>query len=302
MPKVNTQFGFARYFSASSFWISECGTLGRPGCSTSTTWTKPEHRCQARAALGGGCSGLRQRPRRSWRAPGGGRMGGTHELLAAHEAVGQELPRADGRRGGRHARRARRLTTAAASASTGLKKPGALAAQRRRSESIAPINRRSGRTQTQPRSIRAAAHSRRSSARHPTDSPESVLAPPMQIFVKVRPPAAFQATPPPPRCGSARPRPAPRALQLSAFLSRRVAWRAQCRCSSAAVRATDPDGQDHHTGGRGQRLDRECESEDPGQGGDPAGPAGARQARRAMGGPSCPSHRPSFVGAARCLT
>ena len=37
-----------------------------------------------------------------------------------------------------------RLTTAAASASTGLKKPGALAAQRRRSESIAPINIRRG--------------------------------------------------------------------------------------------------------------------------------------------------------------
>ena len=35
MPKVNTQLPFARYFSASSFWISACGTLARPGCRTS---------------------------------------------------------------------------------------------------------------------------------------------------------------------------------------------------------------------------------------------------------------------------
>merc|ERR1711988_14229 len=35
----------------------------------------------------------------------------------------------------------------------------------------------------------------------------------------------------------------------------------------------DADGQDHHPGGRGLLLDRECEGEDPGQGGHPAGPA-----------------------------
>ena len=224
MPKVNTQFGFARYFSASSFWISECGTLGRPGCSTSTTWTKPEHRCQARATLGGGCSGLQQRPRRSWRAPGGGRMGGTHELLAAHEAVGQELPRADGRRGGRHARRAGRLTTAAASASTGLKKPGALAVKRRR-RSMPDKSSENCANATQPldlghlglKLIRTIGARTRRTARKAYSRRDANLrqgAPPRGLSGRPRPP---------PRCGSARPRPAPRALQLSALLSRRVA-------------------------------------------------------------------------------
>lgn len=49
-----------------------------------------------------------------------------------------------------------------------------------------------------------------------------------------------------------------------------AAWRLQRRrggAKGAASRTYD------HAGGRGQRLDRECEGEDPGQGGHPSGPA-----------------------------
>ena len=46
----------------------------------------------------------------------------------------------------------------------------------------------------------------------------------------------------------------------------------------------DADGQDDHPRGRGQRLDREREGEDPGQGGHPAGPAAADLRGEAAGG------------------
>ena len=46
----------------------------------------------------------------------------------------------------------------------------------------------------------------------------------------------------------------------------------------------DADGQDHHAGGRGERLDRERQGQDPGQGGHPAGPAAADLCGQAAGG------------------
>ena len=49
-------------------------------------------------------------------------------------------------------------------------------------------------------------------------------------------------------------------------------------------RGQDAHRQDHHFGGRGLRLDRKCEGEDPGQGGHSTRPAAPDLRRKTAGG------------------
>uniref|UniRef100_A0A452ZWR0 Ubiquitin-like domain-containing protein n=1 Tax=Aegilops tauschii subsp. strangulata TaxID=200361 RepID=A0A452ZWR0_AEGTS len=54
-------------------------------------------------------------------------------------------------------------------------------------------------------------------------------------------------------------------------------------CQDADLRE-DPDGQDHHAGGGVLGHHRQRQGQDPGQGGDPAGPAAPHLRRQAAGG------------------
>ena len=54
-------------------------------------------------------------------------------------------------------------------------------------------------------------------------------------------------------------------------------------CQDADFRQ-DPHGQDHHPRGRALRHHRECQGQDPGQGGHPSGSAEADLRRQAAGG------------------